>query len=243
MTDKINNNSSEPLHTQAEKILRALIQKEEYQKGKFLPTEVELSQQLGISRNTLRQAINKLVFEGLLDRKKGKGTKVIRKGIVSGIRSWLSFSEEMKRLGINVNNYELHVSRKKVNPEVLDFFGRKDENERYLTLERVRGNQEFPFVYFISYFNPDIPMTGNEDFTKPLYETMEKHYGVTVKKSNETLSARLAGTEIAEKLDIDDSDPILIRQRCVYDTDGRPVEYNIGYYRADSFSYTVESER
>ena len=243
MTDKINENSSEPLHIQAEKILRALIQKEEYQKGKFLPTEVELSQQLGISRNTLRQAINKLVFEGLLDRKKGKGTKVIRKGIVSGIRSWLSFSEEMRRLGINVNNYELHVSWRKVNPEVLNFFGREDENERYLTLERVRGNLEFPFVYFISYFNPDIPMTGNEDFTKPLYETMEKHYGVTVKKSNETLSAGLAGTEIAKKLEIDASDPILIRQRCVYDADGRPVEYNIGYYRADSFSYTVESER
>ena len=53
------------------KILRRLIESEEYKNGKLFPNEVELSEQLHISRNTLRQAINKLVFEGLLVRKKG----------------------------------------------------------------------------------------------------------------------------------------------------------------------------
>jgi GntR family transcriptional regulator len=56
--------------------LRKLIESEEYKNGKFLPNEVDLSERLNISRNTLRQAINKLVFEGLLIRKKGVGTKV-----------------------------------------------------------------------------------------------------------------------------------------------------------------------
>lgn len=228
---------------QAESFLRELIRKEEYAKGKMLPTEVELSQQFGISRNTLRQAINKLVFEGLLERRKGKGTKVVRKGITSGVRSWMSFSEEMKRLGIEVRNFELHVSRKKINSEALAFFGREDKNERYMTLERVRGNQDYPFVYFISYFSPDIPLSGNEDFTKPLYNLLEKDYNIVVKRSNEELSAALAGDVVAEKLEIEPTDPILIRRRCVYDINGKPVEYNIGYYRADSFSYTVESER
>lgn len=55
---------------QAEEILRKLIESEEYKNGKFLPNEVDLSERLNISRNTLRQAINKLVFEGLLIRKK-----------------------------------------------------------------------------------------------------------------------------------------------------------------------------
>lgn len=239
----INHNSSVPLHMQAESFLRELIREEEYAKGKMLPTEVELSQQFGISRNTLRQAINKLVFEGLLERRKGKGTKVVRKGITSGVRSWMSFSEEMKRLGIEVRNFELHVSRKKINSEAMVFFGREDKNERYMTLERVRGNQDYPFVYFISYFSPDIPLSGNEDFTKPLYNLLEKDYNIVVKRSNEELSAALAGDVVAEKLEIEPTDPILIRRRCVYDINGKPIEYNIGYYRADSFSYTVESER
>ena len=75
---QIDHNSSKPLHAQAEEILRNLIDSEEYKTGKYLPNEVELSQKLNISRNTLRQAINKLVFEGLLVRKKGVGTKVGR---------------------------------------------------------------------------------------------------------------------------------------------------------------------
>lgn len=239
----IDPNSTLPLHAQAEIILREMIQRDEYKNGKLLPNEVEMSEHLGISRNTLRQAINKLVFDGLLERKKGVGTKVVRRGIVSGVRSWFSFSEEMRRLGIEISNFELHVSRRKVKSSVLEFFGRTDKDERYLTLERVRGNKEYPFVYFISYFNPDIHLTGNEDFSKPLYEILEKEYNVVVKRSNEEISARLAEETVAEKLEIKPSDPILIRKRCVYDVNGVPVEYNVGYYRADSFTYSVESER
>ena len=86
-------------------------------------------------------------------------------------------------------------------------------------------------------------MTGDEDFNKPLYEMLEAQYGIVVKTSKEEISARLAGDFIAEKLEISAEDPILIRKRFVYDTEGMPVEYNIGYYRADSFTYTIEAER
>lgn len=84
---KLDHASSKPLHVQAEEILRKLIESEEYKNGKFLPNEVDLSERLNISRNTLRQAINKLVFEGLLIRKKGVGTKVAQKGIVGGVKT------------------------------------------------------------------------------------------------------------------------------------------------------------
>ena len=75
---KIDHSSNKPLHIQAEEVLRKLIEEEEYKNGKLLPNEVELSEQLNISRNTLRQAINKLVFEGLVIRKKGYGRKSCR---------------------------------------------------------------------------------------------------------------------------------------------------------------------
>ena len=234
--------SSVPLHIQAEQMLRRLIESEEYKNGKMLPKEVELSERLHISRNTLRQAINQLVVEGLLVRKKGVGTKVVRKGINGGVKNWLSFSQEMRMLGIEVRNYELHLSHKKANPEIAGFFG-CTEDARCVVMERVRGNMSFPFVYFISYFNPALPVTGDENYSIPLYEMLENNYGVVVKLSREEVSARLAGDSIAEKLEIAANDPILIRKRFVYDDKGVPVEYNIGYYRADSFTYTLESER
>ncbi|MCX4333346.1 MAG: GntR family transcriptional regulator [Bacteroidales bacterium] len=240
---KIDHNNPKPLHIQAEEILRQLIESEEYKNGKLLPNEVELSEQLNISRNTLRQAINKLVFEGLLSRKKGVGTKVIRKGIVGGVQNWLSFSQEMKMLGISIRNFELHISFQKPKEEIANFFGVENESTRCLVLERVRGRKEYPFVYFISYFNPLIPLTGEEDFTRPLYDLLEKDYNITVKTSKEEISARLAEEFIAEKLEIKPNDPILIRKRFVYSDDDKPVEYNIGYYRADSFTYTIEAKR
>lgn len=241
---ELDHNSSKPLHVQAEELLLNLIDSEEYKSGKYLPNEVELSQRLNISRNTLRQAINKLVFEGLLIRKKGVGTKVVQKGIVSGVKNWLSFSQEMKMLGIEIRNFELHISWKRPNDEICNFFNLDKENPtKCIVLERVRGKKEYPFVYFISYFNPNIPLTGEEDFTRPLYELLENDYQITVKTSKEKISARLAGEQIAEKLDIKAGDPILIRERFVYDTQQVPIEYNIGYYRADSFTYTIEAER
>lgn len=241
----IDHENSKPLHLQAEELLRKMIDEEEYKNGKLLPNEVDLARSLNISRNTLRQAINKLVFEGLLTRKKGYGTKVVKKGVRVGVKNWLSFSQEMKVLGIKVRNFELHVSLKRIGQEVAAFFGLPDDDttRRCVELARVRGNQEFPFVYFISYFNPIIPLTGEEDFTQPLYELLETNYGIVVKTSKEEISARLAGELIADKLEIEASDPILIRKRYVYDINGTPIEYNIGYYRADSFSYTIEAER
>jgi len=231
-----------PLHKQVEEQLRKLIDTEEYRNGKLLPKEVDLSEQLHISRNTIRQSINQLVNEGLLVRKKGVGTKVARKCIVGGVQNWLSFTQEMKFLGIEVKNFELHVSHKLPTREIASFFSIKEETP-CMVLERVRGKKEYPFVWFISYFNPDIPLTGDENFTAPLYEILSKEYGVTVITSKEEISASLAGEKVAQKLGISSNDPIFIRKRFVYDENNKPVEFNIGYYRADSFTYSIESTR
>lgn len=243
MEIKIDTNSSEPLHKQAEDILRKMITRQEYLKGKLLPPEVQLSQQLCISRNTLRQAINKLVYEGLLLRKKGYGTVVARNGFLSGAKNWVSFSKEMQALGIKVKNFELHVSRKSTNEDVSAFFNITN-GDNVMVLERLRGNESAPFVYFISYFNPNIGLTGDESYgTTPLYEILEKEHDIIAKTSKEEISAILADDFIAKKLSMEKDDPVLLRKRLVYDINDNPIEYNIGYYKADSFTYIIECER
>lgn len=239
---KIDHNSATPLHSQAEKLLRELINKEEYQKGKLLPNEVDLSKQLNISRNTLRQAINKLVYEGLLIRKKGYGTKAALKGISGRAKNWLSFTQEMRALGIPVHNFELHISWVIPEEEVLTFFGLAP-NTRVLALERLRGKENFPFVYFISYFNPEVGLTGNEDFSQPLYEILQQKLGVVASISFEEISAIKSSAYLCHKLNIKSDDPILFRKRFVFDNNKKPIEYNLGYYRGDSFVFTIESER
>ena len=71
MKYSIDHKSSVPLHAQVEELIRKMAELKPYKEGKFLPNEVVLAKQLGISRNTLRQATSKLVYEGVLIRKKG----------------------------------------------------------------------------------------------------------------------------------------------------------------------------
>src|ERR1019366_4608481 len=104
---KLDHQSSIPLRAQVEQLLRALVRQPKYQRGALLPDEVKLATQLGISRGTVRSGISKLVFEGVLERKAGVGTRVSPRHVESGIRVWRSFTREMAAKGIKVQNYRL----------------------------------------------------------------------------------------------------------------------------------------
>ncbi|TDN95025.1 GntR family transcriptional regulator [Salegentibacter sp. 24] len=238
----IDHKSPVPLHAQVEGLLREMIQEEEYRNGKILPSEVELAKKLAISRSTVRQAIKKLVFEGLLIRKKRAGTKVAPKPVSSKSNNWLSFSQEMKLRGIPIKNFELHLSWVAVDDDLAKFFEIK-KGVKVLKMERVRGKPNEPFVYFTSYFHPRVELTGDEDFTRPLYEMLEKEKSVIAAISKEEISATAADDFIANRLEIPEGSPVLLRRRFVFDQGERPIEYNIGYYKADSFLYTIESTR
>ncbi len=238
----IDHKSPIPLHAQAEALLRKLIAEEDYQNGKTMPNEVELAKKLAISRSTLRQAINKLVIEGLLVRKKRFGTKVAQTSISSKSKNWLSFSQEMKLRGIPIKNFELQVSWVLPGEEIANFFEIKTDR-KVLKMERVRGKSREPFVYFVSYFHPRVGLTGEENFERPLYELLETDYSVIATLSKEEISAKAADASVAEKLKVAQGSPVLFRKRHVFDHGERPIEYNLGYYKADSFVYTVESTR
>lgn len=150
MNLSIDHSSSTPLYLQAEELLRKLIALPEYQNGKLLPNEIEIANELGISRNTLRQATNKLVYEGLLFRKKGVGT-IVTRPVDSKAKNWMSFTQEMVAKGVNVVNYDIKLTW--VNPveRVADFLG-VPASSKVLKMERLRGNDDGPFVYFVSFF-------------------------------------------------------------------------------------------
>lgn len=242
MDFKIDPYSPVPLHYQIEQFLRELIKKKEYISGKLLPTEVELAKKLGTSRNTVRQAINKLTSEGLLIRKKGVGTIVLQHQLYTKVSNWFSFTKELQARGIKVKNYDLKFQKVIPPIEVSIFFKISQKTEVY-KLERLRGNEELPFVYFISYFNPGIGLTENEDFSIPLYEMLQNKYKIVAKTSHEELKAIKADNFLAEKLSVGKCDPILVRKRFVYDKKKIPIEFNIGYYIGEKFTYILESER
>jgi GntR family transcriptional regulator len=239
----IDHKSKLPLHVQVEEYLRKLIASEKVKKGGFLPKEVELANRLGVSRNTIRQATNKLENEGLIIRKKGVGTRVAeRRGVQTGLDHWYSFTREMQEKGIVVTNLQLKLEWTTVNETIRDFF-LVDEEKRILKLSKLKGEASGePIVYFESWFHPRIGASDRDDFNRPLYLMLEETYGIVVSRSNENIRAGSAG-KMARKLGVDPIFPVLIRERFVYDIGDRPVEYNVGYYRSDKFTYSMDIKK
>lgn len=237
---QVDHKSPVPLHSQVEELLRKLIELPEFKNGALLPKEMELSKVLGVSRNTIRQATTKLQNEGIIQRKKGVGTKVSKKVISTNLGEWHSFTQEMNSKGIPFRN--LLVDVKWVSPQehIANFLGVTPDT-KILKLSRLKGSEE-PLVYFESYFQPRIGLTGKEDFQRPLYEILEQDYHSIPAVSKENIRAGRA-EEFARLLQVKTNDPVLIRERFVSDPGNRPLEYNIGYYRNDRFTYSIEITR
>ena len=239
---EIDHNSPIPLHKQVESLLRDMIHAPEYRDGKLLPKEVDMAKRLGISRNTLRQATNKLVHEKLLVRKKGVGTKVARKTVATRLDSWFSFSREMEEKGLRFVNYEQQTHFTAAGEEVAARLEIAPERQ-VLSLARIRGSEEGPFLYSLSYFHPRIGLTGEEDFSRHLYDILQQDYATIPSVSKEEIRAMLADEEIGKKLDMEPGEPVLFRQRVVCDPGDRPIEYNLVYYRGDQFVYEIDIKR
>jgi len=242
MKMRIDHSNGTPLHLQVESLVRGLIEEPKYKKGELLPKEVDIANSLGISRNTVRQAISKLVIEGLLERKKGVGTKVATQNINTQLQSWMSFTQEMNRKGIAFINYEIQVETVIATGDVANALELKEDVE-VLKLSRLRGDKDGPFVYFVSWLHPRIGLTEKDDFTRPLYEIIERDHSIIVDLSREEIKAVSSDSKISNKLQVRENEPILERIRKVYDPGKRPIEYCIGYYRADKFSYTIDIKR
>lgn len=238
----IDHSSKLPLHFQVEELLRQLIEQPQYKKGAFLPPEVEMAKTLGVSRNTIRQATNKLEYEGLIVRKKGYGTKVAENTLTTQLNSWHSFTQEMNDKGISFKNYLIKAEWVKADQKVAAFFN-TPINTEVLRVTRLRGDENAPFVYFESYFHPRIGVQENENFSQPLYELLETKYKTPVSISKEKIKARIASKITADRLRIKKGEAVLIRERFVSDPGNRPVEYNIGFYIAEKFTYSIEIRR
>jgi len=243
MIKPLNHDSVIPLYTQAELQLREMIQDPEYQEGKLFPEEMQLADRMGVSRNTIRQAMDRLVNEGLLTRKKGVGTRVAIKTIKTRLDDWMSFSHEMSRQGVGVENIEVKSTRELPTSEMASFF----EIPLYqpvLKILRVRQLDRSGLVLATSWLHPRLPITGTEDFKKiPFYEIVENKAGLQPLLSDEEISARGADQHEAKLMQMRQGGHVLVRKRKVYDDQQRPMEFSIAVYNAEFFTYTLKIKR
>ena len=238
----LDHQSAIPLRAQVEQLLRELIRQPEYQEGKLLPEEVKLAAQLGISRGTVRSGIGKLVFEGVLEHKAGVGTRVSHHHAESGIRAWRSFTREMASKGFTVQNFRLNYRMVALGAEAARAL-QLNSGTRVWRLDRVRGWNDKPVLQSISWFHPRLGLKGDEDFTVPLYETLEQQTGVRPHHAREEFLATISDARVSRLLHISGSTPLLLRRHTVFDQGSRPFEFAEVRYVSSRFALTMEMRR
>ena len=239
---RLNHRSGLPLHRQAGQLLRDLIRRPEYQNGALLPEEITLAARLGISRGTLRLAIGQLVHEGLLERRAGVGTRVRPQPAESGISAWRSFSLEMARKGIRVENYLQEFASTAADEAAARALQIKPQTKIW-RLDRVRGWDGLPVLHTRSWFHPRLRLTGREVFSKPLYEVIEGETGAVAEKAREEFTAVRANATLAKLLAVKRGEPLLLRSHTVFDAGGRLIEFAQVHYVSSRFALTLEMRR
>ncbi len=236
---RLDHRSAMPLHAQAEQVLRKMIERPEYQTGGYLPDEVSMSLNLGISRSTLRMAIARLVSEGLLERKSGVGTRVVALRVESGVGAWHSFTREMEAKGITVETYSTRV---RVVPVAIAEARALQipVGAEVLCLDRIRGWDARPEVVFRSFFHPRLGLTTEEDWHRPLYEMIRDRCSVVAAQSHEEFSAVSADRVLSRVLGVPVGAPLLRRERTVLDTGRRPVEFAVVHYHCERFRLALK---
>ena len=233
---KLNRSNGVPLHLQIERMLRKLISSPPYSSGALLPDELTLAEKLGVSRGTVRSSILNLVNQGLLERRKGIGTKVVQSGLVA----WASLTGEMRRKGIDIQSFLLEVSDKRANSKVAAAL-KIPEGTIVKCLEQVRGWDNRPVLQSVSWFHPRLKLTGSEDFRKPLYEVLRQKTGITPVHALEEFSAISANALLGRRLRINKGGPLLLRIRTTLDANDLPLDYAEIHYQTGVISLTLDS--
>ncbi len=235
---QLDHSAALPLRAQVEALLRNLLLQKEYQQGALLPNEVKLARQLGVSRGTVRSGISKLVYEGLLERKAGVGTRVSNQHGESGIRAWRSFSREMAAKGIRVENF--HVDYRLVAASAEAARALQIAATDVWRLDRIRGWDGKPVLATSSWFHPRLCLDGTEDFTRPLYETLAAATGARPHRAREEFLAVRADARQAKMLQVSRNDPLLLRRHTVFDAGNRPIEFAEVHYVSSRFTLTLD---
>lgn len=234
-----------PLYYQLMQIFRQQIESGELKPGDPLPAESALCEMYGVSRPTVRQALNELVREGLLHRLKGKGTFVSAPKIQQDfLQKLTSFNEELEQKGLVGMTKVLKLTSVPA-PKIVAAHLTLSTGETVVYLERLRFVASEPFVHVVTYLPQRLcPRLEEVDLARhSLYKTLEENYGLKIVRARRVLEVIAASKELAHLLEIEEGAPVQQSTTVAWDEFNRPVEYSVARYRGDRSQFTIELVR
>ncbi len=233
-----------PRYHQIYLVLREQLADGRFDAAKPLPGELDLAAAFGVSRVTMRSALDRLAAEGLIVRQRGRGTFARRRAAAPPVRADLSgLLENILSMGLRTRVELIELATL---PAPADAAGplEVEPGAPVQKAIRVRSDKSGPFAHITTFVPAEIARAfGRKELAaKPMLQLLEES-GVKVSGADQTVTAKLADHAVAPLLEVGLGAPLLAVTRVVYGTDAKPVQLLRGLYRPDRYEYRMHLTR
>jgi len=233
--------SGVPLYYQLRNILREKIMSGEFHSDERIPPEVELCRQYGVSRITVRKAIEALVLDNLLYTKQGTGTFVTPQKLRRRLPRLYSFTEDMKELGLNPTSTIVEFELTAAEPQDAKLLKLPEHDRNVFKLVRVRRANDEPILlettFIPHYLCPELLSANLE--RDSLYRVLRDQYNLTLHDAEETYEVGIVGTNEAKLLEYRRNQPVFHIRRLANLADGAPFELTRSVGRGDYLQFSL----
>jgi GntR family transcriptional regulator len=228
-----------PLYHQLQSVLKAEIESGKWRPDEQLPTETKLAETYGVSKITVRQALQELAELGYIRREQGRGTFIARRKFDEGPRELTSFTEEMRRHALSPTSRILFQRVAEADARAASAL-RLSPKSRVFVLKRVRLADGEPIsvqtAHIPSALVPGLRLDGDSS----LYEVLQSRYQLHPVRARETYTAAAATAAMAELLGVPAGSPVFSVERVTLLPNEKPFEFVQSTIRGDKYSIVLD---
>lgn len=223
---------------------------DEIRRGKYLidsrlPNEEKLSKELGVSRNTLREALRVLEASGVVEKKQGLGTFVRGESspkVKPGLEVLFRVTDAILELGLQPGTSEIEFGSSSADARVAEKLG-VSVGTPVNYLRRVRTADGVPAVYCIDMFSPSVGDLDVEKVKSSIFTYLEEVKQIRIAYASTDIRPIVAGKELADKLLVSAASPLLLLDEVHFDKSDLPIFYSRLFFRSDYFVFHVVRSR
>ncbi|WSD37973.1 GntR family transcriptional regulator [Streptomyces sp. NBC_01750] len=234
----VDRTSPVPLYFQLSQQLEAAIERGTLTPGSLLGNEIELANRLGLSRPTVRQAIQSLVDKGLLVRRRGVGTQVVHSQVKRPLEL-SSLYDDLEAAGQRPATIVLRNAFEPASAEVAAALGVPEGSDVQL-IERLRFAHGEPMARLRNHLPAGLFECDTERLEATGLYRMMRTAGITLHSARQSVGARAATELEAELLTEETGAPLLTMERTTFDDTGRAVEFGSHIYRASRYAFEFQ---
>lgn len=233
------NQSNPPLYIKIKNYLKSNILSDVYSSGDRIPSESKLMENFGVSRITIRKALKELQTEGLIYTMQGKGAFVLKPKIIQDISNLRSLPESINSSKQRLSTILLVAKKVTFNSEVQKQLRSRNGFEvvrtRHINKKAISLDKSY-FPYSLRHkYDPQV-------YSNDIFSSLER-CDVLLNEAAISIEAKLADKEIAEKLAIEQGQPVFWVSRLIKDENKKPIVYENLAFRGDSFKYYIDIKR